>query len=614
MRLAEPSPSFRQPAAWLFAGAGLLLYLWAPSTLVGMDPGRGGAASWWIGFAMPPVVYGLVVARLPWLSTARQLAGIAALWATHALLGWVTEAIYAPTGLFPLGSALGEILWAQPAVPLLQILAVPLAVFPLRDLLIPRPRRRRVGLQPPRGERTPTPPPARVERTPTPPPARLERTPTPPPALPASPSGRRTLPERSLATPIFAPRIETTRVEPVRSEVAEPVGSAGPEPRRERRGIFEIAEAPPPPVPPIVTTPPVAPEPVPVRFEIPDDVLADDAMLAVVVDLPVVRAPVPEPEVESAPESEPSVAELPVSAVTVAEPPVPEPPVPPARETEPAVPAAPAPTPSLRPIHLAEARKIAAVLGRYGSLKVEAQVVMGLTLFTAASPRLAKDAVLGAAFRFLPLLAESPGPEPVSQATLRGAGGAVVLTPLGPVEAGGPVLVVAVSQRGALALLELLSLRIAGEYRGTHPELTAGGGLSDVPRPARPRLGDTPVPREVGALAASLDAFGPVAPSALSDAGGQARLYLFLAPGVDTARVGHVAWALSRATELDGEAGGITPLSSIVLRLGRQRVVVRPVAAAPGRTTLLVAAGGDLGRPGRAYRQIEQAAAQLAAG
>lgn len=594
MRVAEPSPSFRQPAAWLFAGAGLLLYLWAPSTLVGMDPGRGGAALWWIGLALPPVVYGLVVARLPWLSTARQLAGIATLWATHALLGWVTEAIYAPTGLFPLGSALGELLWAQPAVSLLQILAVPLAVFPLRDLLIPRPRRRRVGLQPPR-----------VERTPTPPPARVERTPTPPPALPpASPPGRRTLPAPSLATPIFAPRIETTRVEPVRSEVAEPVGSAGPEPRRGRRGIFEIAEAPPPPVPPIVTTPPVAPEPVPARFEIPDDVLADDATPAVVVDPPVVRAPVPEPEVESAPESEPSVAE----------PPVPEPPAPPARETEPAVPAAPAPTPSLRPIHLAEARKIAAVLGRYGSLKVEAQVVMGLTLFTAASPRLAKDAVLGAAFRFLPLLAESPGPEPVSQATLRGAGGAVVLTPLGPMEAGGPVLVVAVSQRGALALLELLSRRIAAEYRGTHPELTAGGGLADVPPPARPTLGDTPVPREVGALAAGLDAFGPVAPSALSDAEGQARLYLFLAPGVDTARVAHVAWALSRATELDGEAGGITPLSSIVLRLGRQRVVVRPGAAAPGPATLLVAAGEDLGRPGLAYRQLEQAAARLAAG
>ena len=52
-----------------------------------------------------------------------------------------------------------ESLWGFPAAPIIQLLAVPLVAFPLRDLLVPPSRRRRAG-----AERTPTPSPLRTGR------------------------------------------------------------------------------------------------------------------------------------------------------------------------------------------------------------------------------------------------------------------------------------------------------------------------------------------------------------------------------------------------------------------------------------------------------------------
>jgi hypothetical protein len=257
--------------------------------------------------------------------------------------------------------------------------------------------------------------------------------------------------------------------------------------------------------------------------------------------------------------------------------------------------------------------QVKALLAPVGALAVESQTLMGIELFTACSPRLANDAVVQAAFRFLSFLAESPGAQPVTQTTIRGRAGALVLTPLGPLGGGGPVLAAAIPQRGALALLEILSLRIAAEYRATRAVLAATA--SEPPRPVATLapLAETPVPPRVELLARSLTAGGPLRALCFEDPTGPRLLYLLVGPDVDARAIGAFASDLYRVMEVDGQPGGVGPFQSVVVRLGSQRVVVRPVAATAERSTLLVTAGPGDDRPGLARLQLERLAGRLAA-
>ena len=79
-------------------------------------------------------------------------------------------------------------------------------------------------------------------------------------------------------------------------------------------------------------------------------------------------------------------------------------------------PAAPPPLPALDPA------EIAGTLAPAGALDIEHETLMGIDLYTACGPRLARAVVSNAAFRALTFLVEAPAAEPVTQATLPGCG------------------------------------------------------------------------------------------------------------------------------------------------------------------------------------------------
>jgi hypothetical protein len=65
--------------------------------------------------------------------------------------------------------------------------------------------------------------------------------------------------------------------------------------------------------------------------------------------------------------------------------------------------------------------------------------------------------------------------------------------------------------------------------------------------------------------------------------------------------------------EVEGQPGGVGPFQSVVVRLGSQRVVVRPITTSAGRSTLLIAATAGDARSGLAQLQLERVAGRLAA-
>jgi hypothetical protein len=274
----------------------------------------------------------------------------------------------------------------------------------------------------------------------------------------------------------------------------------------------------------------------------------------------------------------------------------------------PRVPAALPAEPVVRPEHIAEAEQIAALLRPLGPLRASARALMGVTLFTAIAPRIAEEPVVRSAFRFLSRLAESP--ERVEQLTLRGAGGIVVLTLLGPLAASGPVLVAALPSRGGLGLLEVLSRRAATAYRAAHSRAT-GDTPPLAPATSSGDLVPAAVPARVVALARGLPGLGPVSPFVLEDAPAETRLLLLLGPGVDAHAVGRLARDLYQVAGITDDLGGVGPVQSIVLRLGARRLHIRALQGATTGCTLLVASGSGEERPGLTRREVERVAARL---
>ncbi len=254
----------------------------------------------------------------------------------------------------------------------------------------------------------------------------------------------------------------------------------------------------------------------------------------------------------------------------------------------------------------AEPSRVAALLKPIlSALEVQEQRVGRLTVLSVASPELAADAVVESAAMLAPLLDDRRLPAPASQATVRGAQGAIVLTPLGVLAESAPLLAVAVAPGAPLAYLERVALRAveAGALNGRRSSSMNGYGDGGDD------LRDTTVPSHVRTLGESFRAFGKVVPTVLQDRSSSLICYMFLAPGLAARPLAHYARALREA--MRGSALG--PLESFILRMGEDRLVVREVDAGRGAAALLVAGGGPVDRLGLARLELERAVTRLGA-
>jgi hypothetical protein len=252
------------------------------------------------------------------------------------------------------------------------------------------------------------------------------------------------------------------------------------------------------------------------------------------------------------------------------------------------------------------ARRIAALLAPLlNGLEIGQRDGAGATLVTVVAPTLSEDSVVRAAARIVPFLGDRRLPEPVTQATLTAAPATVVVTPFGSPGAGA-ILLTAVASRGSLAWLERLSRTAAreaqlGAANGRHsgPSSDPGSGIE---------LRATSVPAAVREVAGSLTAFGPVAPTLLRDHGGALSACLFLPRSLDALPLARFARDLHLA--LDGaEIGAIT---SVILKLGTHRLVLRALSGASGHVTMLMGVG-RVDRPGLARIELDRAASRLGA-
>ena len=306
-------------------------------------------------------------------------------------------------------------------------------------------------------------------------------------------------------------------------------------------------------------------------------------MEAVVEPVAVIKSPVVEP-----------VAVEPAPVASVREEPRPE----------------PTRAPAVAVDRARQASQLAGVLTPFGKLEVSTIGIEGVTLFTFASGALPSDAVLRSAGSVLPFLMSGRAPWPVDQLTVRREGGAIIITPLGPVESGGPAMVASVGRVGSLALLEIVCLKAAREHRAAYPSAPRRAAAPG-PEPTSQYETRTAGGLSLGFLAGDLDAFGPVTPTVLRDTTGGSEVCVFLAPGADSRVVASFSVDVCRALVPAGDEPSLGALQSVTFRLGDRRLVVRPVKGTPGRFSVLVAAGEAVDRPGLAHRQLERAAALL---
>ena len=390
------------------------------------------------------------------------------------------------------------------------------------------------------------------------------------PHVPPPSEERPAAPVAEVARSLTIERFDVTRApepEPEPRLAVEPAVSV--EPAVEREAALEREPA-------------AEPEPEPE----PEPVMSDTIVAAE-------REVVVENEVEEEPESE----RVRFAAATERE-------VVPVAEQEPEPPRVSAPFIERR--RRAEPSRVAALLKPIlSALEVQEQRVGRLTVLSVASPELAADAVVESAAMLAPLLDDRRLPAPASQATVRGAQGAIVLTPLGVLAESAPLLAVAVAPGAPLAYLERVALRAveAGALNGRRSSSMNGYGDGGDD------LRDTTVPSHVRTLGESFRAFGKVVPTVLQDRSSSLICYMFLAPGLAARPLAQYARALREA--MRGSALG--PLESFILRMGEDRLVVREVDAGRGAAALLVAGGGPVDRLGLARLELERAVTRLGA-
>ena len=209
------------------------------------------------------------------------------------------------------------------------------------------------------------------------------------------------------------------------------------------------------------------------------------------------------------------------------------------------------------------------------------------------------------AARLVGFLADARLPEPVTQATLTAAGATIVLTPFESPDAGA-MLLTAVVSRASLAWLERLCRIAAREV-----QLGAGNGKHNGPRSeagAGLELRAANVPAAVRDLAGSLTAFGPVSPTLLRDHAGALSACLFLPSSLDALPLARFA----RDLHLALEGAEVGPVTSVILKLGAHRLVLRAMDGASGSVTMLVGVG-RIDRPGLARIELDRAATRLGA-
>lgn len=416
--------------------------------------------------------------------------------------------------------------------------------------------------------------------------------------------------------------------EPVPEPLAEPSPVSGPEIVLERVPVsVSMTE----PVPLGVAEPPRMVEPLPGPVDVPpigNPITAEPPPVAeprlvveqvaspppIVADWPPVPESVPEVESSSV-ATEPAPLLAPPAQVEVSEP----------RQTEP-VAAAPTvgpvvPAPARQwpvasalesgpvsalsdPATAAETRRILTLLAPVASFEATVQSMEGVTVFSMTAPTVTPETAAAATGLALPLLTESRAPWPLDQITLRGPETALVLTPLTPTTTRGSVLATAAARGGALALLEMLCQRAATK------------GSRRVAIPAGPPPGErsrslvpTPVTAQLTRQASTLTAYGQVTASVLRDTEGEDVFYFFLPRGVDVPAVGAFAQDLQAVIRKAAGSGAV--FRTAVLRSGNTLVVIQPEEVGHGRS-IVVVAGGEVTRPGLAYRQVERATTILA--
>jgi hypothetical protein len=396
-------------------------------------------------------------------------------------------------------------------------------------------------------------------------------------------------PEAPVEAPVPEPAVETVGIE-----------TAGAEASREAVGE---------PVPALAL--PTEPEPIvaddPVIDRVPDPIEELPAVPVVEPDRPLdldthVVLDEPEPVVTApSPAIAPARAPLPPPAFSWPKPSPARTAVTTWADPTPTAPAPAAPVPGLA--EAAEARRIVALLAPIASFDVSVQAVEGVTVFAMASPTVAHETAVAVAGLALPLFTDRRPPWPVDQITLRGPETAVVLTPLGGPGDRGPVLAAATPRGGALALLEILCRRAAGDRAGR----PSSPGHDVVPA-VSPSLAPAAVPSRAAALTRGLTAFGDVTASVLRDAESEAVLYFFLPAGDDVPAVGAFAQDLHAVMRKAAGSGAV--FRTAILRSGDTLLVIQPEEIGHGRSIVIVA-GGSVTRPGLAYRQVERAAATL---
>jgi hypothetical protein len=259
------------------------------------------------------------------------------------------------------------------------------------------------------------------------------------------------------------------------------------------------------------------------------------------------------------------------------------------------------PSHGLDPSSSARLRQIVGLLAPIASFEATVQPMEGVSVYALTAPVVSAEIAVAATGLALPLLTDRRSPWPIDQFTLRGAETALVLTPLGNERS--PVLATAAARGGALALLEILCRRAVDPDRRP-PDPTPSSG-SD----RRRSLVAVAMPPAATRQASSLTAFGAVTASALRDPEGEATFYFFLPPDLDVPAVGSFAQDLQAVMRKAAGSGAV--FRSAVLRSGRTIVVIQPEEVGHGRS-IVVVAGGEVTRPGLAYRQVERAIATLA--
>jgi hypothetical protein len=254
---------------------------------------------------------------------------------------------------------------------------------------------------------------------------------------------------------------------------------------------------------------------------------------------------------------------------------------------------------------LVEARRAAAALAPLAPLELAATAAPGAGVITLTAGAWTPEELAATAGRLAPLFGRRGELGVLDQITLRGSEGGAVVTAL---EAGAvpTVLAVAVDQSGALALLEILSRRAAGEgeTRSTGGTRGGAGGRGEVGRVERVAVGPAVLQR-LRAAAAPLAPLGPLVPSVFGDAAGEARLYVFVPPASDAAAVAALAHALAGATS---EKVAVTSFSA---RLTAGGLSVRRLSAPAAESAVLVVWEDGRAPRGRVHRVVARAARGL---